>query len=115
MKTPRIDDFQPNAPKLKSSLEHMPVIERSQQGRTATLEREQPAEKETPDERTPVRANERTGGMRTIKRHAFEFYQDQLETLKRISLRDQMEGGKGSQSAMVREALDEYIAKRAGK
>ncbi len=58
-----------------------------------------------PSVRTPVRI---------IKRHPFELYQDQIERLKRISLEDQFQGGKGSMSEMVREAIDDYIAKRQG-
>ena len=44
--------------------------------------------------------------------HAFEFFQDQLETLKSFSLDEQLRGEKGSMSQMVREAIDAYIAKR---
>ena len=56
--------------------------------------------------RTPVRLR------RTITRYAFEFYQDQLEELRRLSLSEKLEGGKGSMSEMVREAIDLYLSKR---
>ena len=56
--------------------------------------------------RTPVRIK------RTITRYAFEFFQDQIETLKKFSIEEQIRGEKGSMSQMVREALDAYIAKR---
>lgn len=63
-----------------------------------------------PDEgvavRTPVRVK------RTITRYAFEFFQDQVETLKQFSLEEQIRGEKGSMSQMVREAIDAYLAKR---
>ncbi len=59
-----------------------------------------------PPVRTPVRVK------RTITRYAFEFFQDQIETLKQFSLDEQLRGEKGSMSQMVREALDMYIAKR---
>jgi hypothetical protein len=55
--------------------------------------------------RTPVRK-------RTITRYSFEFFQDQLETLKKFSLEEQMRGERGSMSQMVREAVDAYISKR---
>jgi len=55
-----------------------------------------------PSVRTPVR--------RSLRRHPFEFYQDQIDTLKRLSLEDQLAGGQGSMSAMVREAVDLYIS-----
>jgi hypothetical protein len=64
---------------------------------------------ERPYGRTTVRTVQRV-----LKRHPFEFYQDQLDALKRISLSDQMAGGKGNMSEMVREAIDEYLAKRNG-
>ncbi len=55
--------------------------------------------------RSPVRK-------RTITRYSFEFFQDQLETLKKYSLDDQIRGERGSMSQMVREAIDTYISKR---
>jgi hypothetical protein len=49
-------------------------------------------------------------------RRGFEWYEDQLVALKRLSLQEQMEGRSGSMSEMVREALDEYLKKKsAGK
>jgi hypothetical protein len=57
-----------------------------------------------PSVRPPVR--------RTLRRHPFEFYQDQLEALKQFSLTDQLNGEKGSMSEMVRDAVDEYISRR---
>jgi hypothetical protein len=48
-------------------------------------------------------------------RHPFDIYQDQYESLKELALRDRMEGGEGSMSAMVREALDTFIQKRRSK
>ena len=51
-------------------------------------------------------------GKRKIKsRHAFDIYEDQVEELQKLSLEDRMRGGTGSMSAMVREAIDDYIAK----
>ncbi len=61
---------------------------------------------ETPSVRTPVRVK------RTITRYAFEFFQDQLEYLKKFSLEEQSRGERGSMSQMVREAIDMYISKR---
>lgn len=56
--------------------------------------------------RTPVRVR------RSITRYAFEFFQDQVESLKGFSIEEQIRGEKGSMSEMVREAVDAYIAKR---
>jgi hypothetical protein len=55
--------------------------------------------------RTPVR-------LRTITRYAFEFYQDQIDSLRHYSLDEKLRGEKGSMSQMVREAIDAYLAKR---
>jgi hypothetical protein len=60
----------------------------------------------------PERPYARTGVRRVITRYAFEFYQDQLEDLRRLSLRDKMAGERGSMSEMVREALDQYLSNR---
>ena len=43
------------------------------------------------------------------RRQPFDVYQDQVDLLKKLSLRDQMNGDIGSMSRMVREALDNYL------
>jgi hypothetical protein len=45
-------------------------------------------------------------------RHGFDIYWDQYEALVKWSNEEKLQGGTGSMSAMVREALDDYIAKR---
>jgi hypothetical protein len=45
-------------------------------------------------------------------RHPFDIYEDQYHSLLDLSLQERMQGGKGSMSAMVREALDAFIEKR---
>lgn len=50
---------------------------------------------------------------RPIKqRHPFDIYADQLESLRQLAVEDRKQGGLGSMSAMVREALDAFLAKR---
>lgn len=77
-----------------------------------------PTKHAEPAEERTVRAHEgasvRTGVRvrRMITRYAFEFFLDQLQTLKGFSLEEQIRGEKGSMSQMVRDALDTYIAKR---
>ena len=44
------------------------------------------------------------------QRHPFDIYQDQYEALQELALDDRKRGGFGSMSALVREALDKYIA-----
>jgi hypothetical protein len=54
-------------------------------------------------------------GRRTMRRHPFEIYDDQYQTLRSISLEEKMQGGLGSMSAMVRDAIDAFIEKRRKK
>jgi hypothetical protein len=76
---------------------------------SAFFPKSQPAR---PDERTPVLP---VRGRRTMRRHPFEIYDDQYQTLRSISLEEKMQGGIGSMSAMVRDAIDALIAKRTKK
>ena len=65
-----------------------------------------------PDGRTPVLP---VRGRRTMRRHPFEIYDDQYQTLRTISLEEKLQGGIGSMSAMVRNAIDAFIEKRRKK
>src|SRR6266496_6447430 len=48
---------------------------------------------------------------RIIKqRHPFDIYHDQYDTLKQFAEEERRQGGVGSMSAMVREAIDTFIA-----
>jgi hypothetical protein len=124
MKTPRVNDFDPDAkvPTLKSSLDNMPSIRKPkptplpEQAPTAQQPNQEAPERSPT--RTPVRPNGIAHGLpspsealkREIKtRHPFDIYQDQLDLLRKLSLRDKMKGEIGSMSAMVREALDNYL------
>ena len=49
---------------------------------------------------------------RPFVRRTFDFYEEQITYLKQESLREQLEGKEGSMNAMVREAIDDWIAKR---
>ncbi len=127
MKTPRVSDFDPKAvPSLKSPLDDMPAIathgashpplmplevtpdtsNRPALAPESTPELPPARSAEAPSVRTDVRVK------RTITRYAFEFFQDQIENLKKLSLEEQLRGEKGSMSQMVREALDAYISQR---
>src|SRR5687768_6761626 len=68
-------------------------------------------EKPQPEGNQPVRPV-RTRVRRITQRYPFEFYQDQIETLRRLSAEERLQGGLGSMSAMVREAIDEFLEKR---
>lgn len=45
-------------------------------------------------------------------RQAFDIYADQFDSLKKLSLKPQLQGEKGSMSATVRDALDDYLKKQ---
>jgi hypothetical protein len=108
MKQPRTSDFDPNAKdhSLKSSMEDFPAIEHPPRVLQAPVSDPGLSDRPGRDE-PPVPT-----GRRKIKpRHAFDIYEDQAEALQKLSLEDRMRGGAGSQSAMVREAIDDYIAK----
>jgi hypothetical protein len=66
---------------------------------------------------TPVPGDrDTTVPRREIKRrHPFDVYRDQLRVLKDFSIEEKRAGGIGSESAMVREALDAFIDKRRKK
>jgi len=49
------------------------------------------------------------------RRHPFDVYADQLRILKKFSMEEKLAGQLGSESAMVGEAIDSYIAKRSKK
>ena len=118
MKTPRTSDFDPKAKQhdLKSSLDNFPAIEKQPAlapnitvPKTKTIAPtvvtpkfpRQSSPKHTPELKRPIKT-----------RQAFDVYVDQVESLKKLSIEQQLQGEKGSMSAMVREALDEYLKKR---
>ena len=79
------------------------------------------------EEKAPVLRNHGTGVPRNqgtkvpsakreiARRHPFDVYTDQLRALKEFSMKEKLAGQLGSESAMVREAIDAYIEKRRRK
>ena len=61
--------------------------------------------------RSPVRPN----GKRIITRNSFEIYEDQMASLRKLSLQEKMDGKIGSMSQMVRDAIDDFLNKRDPK
>ena len=113
MKKPRVNDFDPNAqdvPELKSSLDKMPVIQRPKLPDTET--KTSPAQLVT-HERVNARSPVRPNGKRIITRNSFEIYEDQMDSLRKISLQEKMEGKLGSMSQMVRDAIDGYLKEKS--
>lgn len=140
MKQPRTSDFDPSAkPKtheLKSSMENLPTIEKppvlraasqaptsidrmvsqnQSDGQRELMQRRlrvaAPAQSKAGDSGAPNPTKQ--PAKRLIKtRHPFDIYHDQLDKLKRLAFEEKMNGGLGSMSAMVREALDAWLDKR---
>lgn len=114
MKKPRFEDFPTikNPPKpvkeLHSPLDDLPSIIPPQERDNRVIAEPPLIQIEHPSERPYVR----TPARRTITRYAFEFFADQLDELKQISLQEKMLGKKGSMSEMVRKAIDVYLQKR---
>lgn len=109
MKTPRIDDFDPNPPKappLKSTLDHMPAIQKPNVSASVATPTPVPPVRVVPP--IPPPASKRV--MR--QRHPFDIYQDQYDALRALAMEERKQGGVGSMSAMVRQALDTLIAAR---
>lgn len=71
-----------------------------------------PAPTVPPNDRTADIPTERTPVRRKLTRYAFEFYQDQVEQLRKLSLEDKIKGGRLGMSEMVREAVDQYLKER---
>lgn len=57
--------------------------------------------------RTPVRPVR--PARRQMIRHSFELYADQLDRLRELAIEDRQQGGTGSMSKMVRDAIDRLI------
>ena len=60
-------------------------------------------------ERANALTDKRPNGKRIITRNSFEIYEDQMDSLRKISYKEKMEGKLGSMSSMVREAIDNYL------
>ena len=114
MKTPRIDAFVPkNKPvlDLKSTLDHMPVIEKPKPAEVSST-----SVYPVPPVRVVPPVSPGLSKKRIMKqRHPFDIYQDQYDALKDIAAEERKQGGIGSMSAMVREALDKLIAEKTGR
>ncbi len=61
-------------------------------------------------ERSTARTGEHSNGRRIITRNSFEIYEDQMDILRELAYHEKREGKPGSMSAMVRTAIDRFIA-----
>jgi hypothetical protein len=113
MRKPRLNDFDPHAPlPLGSPMDQLPSIQPPQKGNERGRRHDEKT-LDRPSERPLVRTTVRPDNIshqRTTSRYSFEFYRDQVETLKRWAAEATLAGGNGNMSEMVREAVDTYIA-----
>lgn len=71
---------------------------------------------ETSARQVPVRPNDRPPvhpGKRIITRNSFELYEDQMDSLRDLAYLEKKQGNVGSMSAMVRDAIDDYLAQKS--
>jgi hypothetical protein len=127
MKQPRITDFDPNAkptpaPELGSPLDGFPPIQRPAppthplppspavekaplwQEPSVPLGRNVLPVRGVPPKRRPIK-----------QRHPFDIYADQLDALRQRALEERRQGGVGSMSAMVRDAIDAFLANKSDR
>jgi hypothetical protein len=84
-----------------------------QEKKPVIQEKQKEQEKEAKQNGTPHTVPQPDANKRPVKpRHGFDIYWDQYEALVKWSNEEKLQGGTGSMSAMAREALDDYIAKR---
>jgi len=67
---------------------------------------------EHPEQPVRLSGGVEQSGKREIRRHAFEFYRDQVTSLQLLRFKMMKTGRDTSMSAMVREALDDFIKKQ---
>ena len=97
--------FQTQSPPAPAQDAASPTIpEREQEGMHAQLSPPLPDSQMPQSTPAPVK--------HSFVRRTFDFYEEQITYLKQESLREQLEGKEGSMNAMVREAIDDWIAKR---
>lgn len=64
------------------------------------------------ENRSDIRSENRTATLplkRRTKRYSFEFFDDQIVTLKQLKIKAEMDGESLSLSEIVRAAMDEYL------
>jgi hypothetical protein len=122
MRRPRIEDYDPNAkpPELATPIDGMPVIGKPPQKSKDLSPSPSAIPVAKKEQVTKVKQNGNLSPVplpgankRPVKpRHGFDIYWDQYEALLKWSNEEKLQGATGSMSRMVREALDNYIAKR---
>ena len=100
--------FRQSPPQPLPPLPRIPPTAEAKTDRTSVVAEIEPVTRPPRTRRTarpPVRPVRRF-----TRRHAFDIYDDQLASLRQLALEERMDGGTGSMSQMVREAIDRFIA-----
>ncbi len=112
MRTPRPQDFAPNTKRVIQP-EKLDVADVTPIQPKIILQQEVansiPVRPVRSENKTEVYPENESVQKREIKRHAFEIYRDQLETLKQMKMKLMMQGNSTSMSEMVRQAIDTFI------
>src|SRR5712692_11467222 len=105
MKKPRVEDFDPNSvPKLSSSMDGLPAISAPPFSASSLPKPTPSPTPSVPYAVRPVR--------RRVRRWPYELYEDQIDKLRNLAEQDALSGGRGSASAMVREAIDQWLERK---
>jgi hypothetical protein len=120
MKTPRIHDFDPEAAErqLGTPLDGMPRIEKPKAIQSVKPRAMPVSMSQAPKfpREAPIRkSNGASTQARRYVRRTFDIYDDQLAYLTRAALEGRLAGEEGSMNAMIREAIDNYIAQHRDK
>ena len=106
--SPVVSSPTPKKPSVRQSNSPTPQLVRDEpkppEINTSTIE-----PKQRVNERANAPTDQRPDGKRIITRNSFEIYEDQMDSLRKISYKEKMEGELGSMSSMVREAIDNYL------
>ena len=90
-----------------------PPVEKTAEKPAKTLSSDKPGATPVRDVRPVLPVPPVRGQKRVMKsRHPFDIYEDQYVSLRDLAMQERMQGGAGSMSAMVREAIDAFIEKR---
>lgn len=62
-----------------------------------------------------IRANGHQATKRRFVRRTFDFFEDQIGYLTKVSLEERLAGKETSMNSMIREAIDDYMKKRTAQ
>lgn len=119
MRKPRPQDFDPDY-KLPASLQpeaidiqgSVPIKPHATVKKAALPDRTENRSEERTEIRSEFRSEKRSAALpikRRTKRYSFEFYDDQIQQIRRIKIETEMQGETIAMSEIVRMAIDQYL------